>query len=115
MDGRVLERRRSPEGPDGIFRALADPSRRTILLLLAREDLPLKRIEERFEISRAAVIKHVRILRSCGLVTARKRGRETIHRFNPRPLRAVKDLLSEFDAFWDSHLQKLKHIIESET
>ena len=99
---------------DALFKALADPSRRRMLELLARRDLPLRRIEEQFDMSRPAVIKHLRVLKSCRLVEVRKQGRETIHRLNSLPLRAVKDWVSEFEVFWDQHLLKLKRQVESD-
>lgn len=100
---------------NGLFKALADPSRREILRLLATGDLPLNRIEERFRMSRPAVIKHIRILKACRLVRVRKAGRETIHRLDPRPLRLLNDWASQIDAFWDSSLRRLKDQVESET
>jgi len=104
-----------PQTPraDGLFKALADPSRREILRLLATGDLPLRRIEERFRMSRPAVIKHIRILKECRLVRVRKAGRETIHRLDPRPLRLLHYWTSQLDAFWDDRLQKLKDQVES--
>ena len=99
---------------DGLFKAIADPSRRTILRLLARQELPLRGIEERFEMSRPAVIKHLHVLKSCGLVKVRRQGRQTIHRLDPRPLRAVKDWVSHFEALWDGHLLRLKQQVEAE-
>ena len=100
---------------DGLFRAIADPSRRRILHLLAERELPLKSIEDRFRMSRPAIIKHIRVLKSCRLVKVRRVGRRTLHRLNALPLRRVKDWVSQFDVFWDVHLQRLKHQVESET
>ena len=99
---------------DALFKALADPSRRRMLKLLARRDLPLRRIEDQFDMSRPAVIKHLRVLKSCRLVEVRKQGRETIHRLNSLPLRAVKDWVCGFEVFWDQHLLKLKRQVESD-
>ena len=97
---------------DGLFKAIADPSRRMILDLLATRDLPLNRIEERFRISRPAIIKHMRVLKSAGLVKTRRQGRQTIHRLNSPPLREVKDWVSHFELFWDQSLARLKQHIE---
>ncbi|MFO0983058.1 MAG: metalloregulator ArsR/SmtB family transcription factor [Planctomycetota bacterium] len=109
------ERRgRRTDGSDDLFRAIADPSRRRILTLLSKEELPLRRIEESFAMSRTAVIKHLRVLKSCRLVRARRQGRETIHRLNPLPLRAIRDWVSEFELLWDDRLQRLKGQVESE-
>ena len=62
-----------------IFLSIADPSRRRILDLLARGERPVGRIAEQFAMSRPAVIKHLRVLRTAKLVTVRQRGRERIH------------------------------------
>ena len=98
---------------DGLFKALADPSRRAILELLTDKDLPLRRIEERFDMSRPAVIKHLRVLKACNLVEVRKEGRESIHHLNSQPLAAVKDWVAHFEAAWDVHLNKLKRQVEA--
>jgi DNA-binding transcriptional ArsR family regulator len=100
---------------DGLFKALADPSRREILRLLSGGELPLHRIEERFRMSRPAVIKHIRVLKECRLVRVRKSGRQTIHQLDARPLRLLRDWASHFDAFWDGSLRKLKVQVESAT
>ena len=102
---------RSPVS-DGLFKAIADPSRRMILDLLAVRDLPLNRIEERFKISRPAIIKHMRVLKSANLVKTRRQGRQTIHRLNSPPLQEVKDWLSHFEVFWDQSLARLKQHVE---
>jgi len=98
---------------DDLFRAIADPCRREILYLLSKDELPLSRISKRFNMSRPAVIKHLRVLKACGLVQVRKRGRESIHRLNARPLREVQDWVGRFGAFWDDHLLRLKQQVES--
>lgn len=83
-------------------------------MLLAEHELPLKGIQERFQMSRPAVIKHLRILKACRLVRVRRSGRMTMHRVNPRPMSVVKDWVSEFDALWHNHLKKLKDQVEAE-
>jgi len=98
---------------DEVFRAIADPSRRRMLAILDKEELPLKRIEASFSMSRQAVIKHLRVLKSCRLVRVRRQGRQIMHRLNPRPLAAVRDWVLEFDRFWDRHLAVLKQRVES--
>ena len=100
---------------DEVFRAIADPSRRRMLAILEKEELPLKRIEVSFRMSRPAVIKHLRVLKSCRLVQVRRQGRQTMHRLNPRPLAAVRDWVAVFDRFWDTHLLRLKGQVEKDT
>lgn len=105
---------RSDREHDLLFRALADSSRRKILRLLAERELPLHRIEASFQMSRPAVIKHVRVLQSCGLVRARREGRRTMHQLDLAPLKAVKEWVATFEAFWDDGLARLKRQVESE-
>jgi DNA-binding transcriptional ArsR family regulator len=100
---------------DDVFRALADPSRRRMLMMLEKQELPLKRIESRFRMTRPAVIKHLRVLKSCRLVQVRRQGRQMMHRLNPAPLSAVRDWISVFDRFWDTHLARLKEQVEADT
>ncbi len=59
-----------------VFQAIADPNRRTIIGLLAQQQLTLNRIADKFDISRPAVSKHIKILTECGLVNVRQEGRE---------------------------------------
>lgn len=115
----MMEAVRTTTGSKGdrdgrVFKALADPSRRKMLRLLAERDLPLKRIEERFEMSRPSVIKHLRVLRACRLVRVRRCGRKSIHSLNPAPLRVVRDWVAEFEMFWDKHLLRLKRQVEAD-
>jgi len=97
-----------------LLRAVADPSRRRMLSLLAHHDeLPLRQIERRFSMTRPAVIKHLRVLKSCRLVRTRRSGRQVLHRLNARPLRAIRNWLAEYEIFWDTHLSRLKQQVES--
>jgi DNA-binding transcriptional ArsR family regulator len=84
-----------------------------MLSLLARQELPLRQIEERFDMTRPAVIKHLRVLKSCRLVQTRRRGRQVFHRLNARPLAAIREWLEEYEVFWDTHLSRLKQQVES--
>src|ERR1044071_9098326 len=96
-----------------LLRAVADPSRRRMLSRRAHEELPLRQIEERFAMSRPAVIKHLRVLKSCRLVRTRRRGRQVFHRLNSRPLTLIRDWLAEYEAFWDTSLARLKQQVDS--
>ena len=98
---------------DRVFKALADPSRRRILSLLSKGELPLYRIEAHFPVSRPALIKHIRILRSCHLVRVRREGRQMLHRLHTAPLKSVEQWMATFGAFWDDRLIQLKRQVES--
>ena len=97
-----------------VLKAIADPKRRQILDLLAEEDLPVGRIAARFKISRPAVIKHLRVLRSANLINVRRSGRQRFQCINAKPLQGVEAWVSRFEAFWDERLQRLKIQVESE-
>src|SRR5689334_14476728 len=95
------------------LKAIADPKRRQILDLLAEEDMPVGRIAARFKISRPAVIKHLRVLRSANLVSVRRNGRHRFQCINAKPLQDVGAWVSKFERIWDESLQNLKRQVES--
>lgn len=97
---------------DAIFKAIADPTRREILGLLRRGGQTVGTIAANFRTSRPAISKHLRLLRSAGLVATRKNGAATICRLNASPLRAVNDWLRDYHEFWDRNLRNLKKYVE---
>ncbi len=94
------------------FRALSDPTRRNILQLLATNDMTIGQVAENFEMTRAAVKKHLTILNEGDLISVQVDGRSRVNRLNPDGLKRLFDWFSYFDAFWDSRLDKLKTEIE---
>jgi DNA-binding transcriptional ArsR family regulator len=98
-----------------VFRALADPTRRAIVMLLAQKDLCVGDIAERFEMTRPAVAKHLAVLRSADLIHVSQAGRERINSLNPAALKAATDWLKHFDRFWDDRLAALKSAVEKDT
>src|SRR5262249_48917625 len=100
---------------DEVFRALADPTRRSLLDELYREDgQTLTALEERFVMSRFGVMKHVKLLEEAGLVVTRRRGREKLHFLNPVPIRLVHDRwVSKYAEPWAATLTGLKHGLET--
>lgn len=96
------------------FRALADPTRRGILQLLARSDMTIGEVTQAFPMTRAAVKKHLTILENGQLIVVEPRGRERINRLRPSGLRPVLDWLSQIDAAWDDRLNALKTAIEKD-
>jgi uncharacterized protein YndB with AHSA1/START domain len=100
---------------DEVFRALADPTRRTILDALFQEDgQPLGALAERFETTRFAVMKHLGVLEAAGLVVVERRGREKLHFLNPVPIRLVHDRwVSKYAEPWVSALSDLKESLET--
>ncbi|HEX2737216.1 MAG TPA: metalloregulator ArsR/SmtB family transcription factor [Acidimicrobiia bacterium] len=100
---------------DDVFRALADPTRRSLLDELFREDgQTLSALEERFEMSRFGVMKHLKQLEEAGLVVTRRRGREKLHFLNPVPIRLVHDRwVSKYAEPWTAALSGLKQRLEN--
>jgi uncharacterized protein YndB with AHSA1/START domain len=99
---------------DAVFRALADPTRRSLLDELFREDgQTLSALEERFSMTRFGVMKHLKQLEEAGLVVTRRRGREKLHFLNPVPIRLVHDRwVSKYAEPWAAALSGLKTRLE---
>ncbi|HEV2777399.1 MAG TPA: metalloregulator ArsR/SmtB family transcription factor [Solirubrobacteraceae bacterium] len=99
---------------DAVFKALADPTRRSLLDELFKEDgQTLGKLEERLPMTRFGVMKHLKVLEEAGLVVARKRGREKLHFLNAVPIRLVHDRwVSKFAEPWAATLSELKTSIE---
>ena len=106
-------RNRSVTDPTAVFNALADPTRRAVLDLLRRGTLTAGQIADAFPISRPAISKHVRLLRSANLVREQRSGRNRLYRLNPQPLRAVDRWLAHYRIFWTAKLKDLKTFVES--
>src|SRR5512132_4061831 len=102
-------------GMDAVFRALADPTRRSLLDELFREDgQPLNALEEHFSMTRFGVMKHLKQLEEAGLVVTRRRGREKLHFLNPVPIRLVHDRwVSKYAEPWAASLSGLKTRLEN--
>jgi uncharacterized protein YndB with AHSA1/START domain/biotin operon repressor len=99
-----------------VFKALADPTRRSLLDELFRQDgQTLSALEERFEITRFGVMKHLKQLEDAGLVVTRRRGREKLHFLNAVPIQLVYERwVSKYSQPWAAGLSGLKHRLESE-
>src|ERR1700693_1049575 len=99
---------------DAVFKALADPTRRSLLDELFREDgQTLSVLEARFSMTRIGVMKHLRHLEKAGLVVTKRRGREKLHFLNPVPIRLVHDRwVSKYAEPWTAKLSDLKHKLE---
>jgi DNA-binding transcriptional ArsR family regulator len=95
-----------------VFQAIADPTRRKIIYLLADKNLTLNRIAENFRISRPAISRHVRILSESGILNINQQGREKYCSVNYKKLYEITDWLQYFDTFWNRKLNSLKRTIE---
>ena len=101
---------------DDVFRALADPTRRSLLDELFKQDgQTLTALERRVSMTRFGVMKHLRVLEEAGLVTTQRRGREKLHFLNPVPIRLVYERwVSKYAESWSAGLSQLKKDIEEE-
>ena len=100
---------------DAVFRAIADPTRRKILSLLRGRQHTVGEIASNFRMSRPAISKHLRMLRSSGLVVSRRRGTTSLCGLNAKPLRAVNEWLRDYEQFWAETMQSLKTYIEEQS
>jgi uncharacterized protein YndB with AHSA1/START domain/DNA-binding transcriptional ArsR family regulator len=102
---------------DDVFRALADPTRRSLLDELFQQDgQTLGALESRLPMTRFGVMKHLRVLEEAGLIVSRRRGREKLHYLNPVPIRLVHDRwVSKYAEPWVATLSDLKHKLEDRT
>jgi uncharacterized protein YndB with AHSA1/START domain len=102
------------DGVDLVFRALADPTRRSLLDELFRQDgQTLSQLEGRFEMTRFGVSKHLKLLEEAGLVVVKRRGREKLHFLNAVPIRLVHDRwVSKYAEPWAAGLSDLKTSLE---
>lgn len=87
--------------------ALADPTRRTIVELLAEGDLSAGELAARFETSRPAVSRHLRVLREHGVVRSRGEGRRRVYSLDPEPLAELDEWLARYRGFWTNRLDAL--------
>lgn len=97
-----------------VFQAIADPTRRSMLKILAEKEMPISAISECFPITRTAVNKHLHVLFDAGLVSSQKVGRETRYKLQPEPLTEIKQWLVFFEVYWDEKLTALKNFVEND-
>jgi DNA-binding transcriptional ArsR family regulator len=94
-----------------VFQAIADPTRREIIGLLANNTLTLNGVAENFDISRPAISKHIKILTECGLVVINQQGRERYCDVNLNKLKEVNDWVTQYREFWSKKLDALEDFL----
>ena len=100
--------------PQSAFRALANPTRRGILSIPPEGEATIGQVADRFDMTRPAVKKHLRVLEDGHLIEVIPRGRERVNRLAPNGLRPVLDWLAQLDGAWDDRLGALKSAIEKD-
>ena len=91
-----------------VFQAIADPTRREIIHLIAGKSLNLNAVADNFNVSRPAISKHVKILQQCGLLTIRQQGRERFCEARLERLNEVNDWVAQYQQFWNRKLDALE-------
>ena len=96
--------------PRDAFTAIADPTRRAIIVLIAGGAMTPNALAEHFQMSRQAVSKHVRLLAECGLLKQELSGREIFYHLVPKKMKAVADWLTPFEALWQQRYNQLDQL-----
>jgi DNA-binding transcriptional ArsR family regulator len=95
-----------------VFQAIADPTRRAILLLVASQSMTAGAIAANFDTARPTVSKHLQILTECELLQAEQTGREVYYHLNPKKMKEIADFIEPFRQLWDSRFNKLESIMK---
>ena len=95
-----------------VFQAIADPTRRAILSLIASQSMTPNAVAEHFESSRQAVSKHIKILVECQLVKQEQQGREIYYHFNPKKLKEIDKWLAPFREMWEDKFNQLDDVLK---
>ncbi len=91
-----------------VFQAIADPTRREIISMVAHESLHLNLVAEKFNVSRPAISRHIKILTECGLITIRQHGRHRYCEANLKKLTEVSGWVEQYRKFWEQKLDALE-------
>lgn len=95
-----------------VFQAIADPTRRSILLLLASQSMTAGAIAANFDTARPTISKHIQILTECDLLHQEQAGREIYYHFNPNKMKEIAEWLMPFAKMWDDRFNKLETVMK---
>ena len=95
-----------------VFQAIADPTRRTILLLLTSQSMTAGAIAANFDTARPTVSKHLQILTECELLKQEQVGREIYYHFNAKKMKEIDDFIAPFRLHWDAKFNKLENVMK---
>jgi DNA-binding transcriptional ArsR family regulator len=98
-----------------VFQAIADPTRRAIINMVAHQSLNLNSVAENFDISRPAISKHIKILTECGLIVIKQHGRERFCEAKLEQLNEVSQWVETFRVFWTQRLDALEDYLAKDT
>ncbi|MBX2971401.1 MAG: winged helix-turn-helix transcriptional regulator [Cyclobacteriaceae bacterium] len=95
-----------------VFQAIADPTRRAILLLVASHSMTAGVIASNFDTARPTVSRHLQILTECGLLEQEQEGREVYYHLNPKKMREIAEFIEPFRKLWDDRFNKLEAVMK---
>ncbi|MGN6509019.1 MAG: ArsR/SmtB family transcription factor [Chitinophaga sp.] len=95
-----------------VFQAIADPTRRAILMLVASQSMTAGTIAANFDTARPTVSKHLQILTECELLKQEQNGREIIYHLNPKKMKEIADFLEPFRKLWEDRFNKLESVMK---
>jgi DNA-binding transcriptional ArsR family regulator len=96
-----------------VFQAIADPTRRAILMLVTTQSMTAGTIASNFDTARPTVSKHLQILTECELLTAEQSGREIHYHLNAKKMKEIADFIEPFRKMWDDRFNKLEDIMKN--
>ena len=96
---------------DRMFQAMAQPTRRALLRELSKRERTVGQLAEPFDLTVAAISKHIKVLEAAGLVTQRAEGRTRVCRLNPQPLSEMTRVLAEYERFWQGAIDSLDQML----
>lgn len=94
-----------------VFQAIADPTRREIISMIANQTLNLNAIADGFEVSRSAISQHIKILEECGIVVINQKGRERYCYVQPKKMKEIDDWLAPFRKLWEQRFDKIDNLL----
>jgi len=95
-----------------VFQAIADPTRRAILVLVASQSMTAGAIASNFDTARPTVSKHLQILTECDLLVQDQKGREIYYHLNPQKIKEIAEFIEPFRKLWDERFNKLETIMK---
>ncbi|MEZ4897209.1 MAG: metalloregulator ArsR/SmtB family transcription factor [Saprospiraceae bacterium] len=95
-----------------VFQAIADPTRRAILMLVATQSMTAGAIAANFDTARPTVSRHLQILTECELLHQEQNGREIIYHLNPQNLKSIADFIEPFRKLWDDRFNTLEAMMK---
>ncbi len=96
-----------------VFQAIADPTRRAIIAMVAFHAMTPSAIAENFDVARQTISKHIQILTECNILEQEQNGREIYYQLNPNGMKEIADFIEPFRKLWDNRFNKLESVMKS--